>query len=66
MNKPKWKCGVEPCPKCNTTPIAIDTDIGFTIGCSDSNCDNYFIAQSKTLESALIIWNQQARKKVKR
>lgn len=60
MNKYVWKCGVEPCPKCNTTPIAIDTDTGFTIGCGDSNCDNYFIVQDITLERTLLIWNRQA------
>ena len=39
---------------------AIDTDIGFTIGCGNRNCDNYFIAQDITLERALLIWNRQA------
>lgn len=56
------KCGVEPCPMCKKTPLVIDTDLGFTIGCATNNCEYYFVAHGRTLEQALIIWNEKARR----
>ena len=58
----EWKCGVEPCPMCKKTPLAIDTNLGFTIGCVTNSCNYYFVAKDRTLKRALIIWNEKARK----
>lgn len=57
----KRKCGVELCPMCKRTPLAIDTDLGFTIGCATNDCEYWFTAHGSTLERALIIWNEKAR-----
>ena len=58
----KRKCGVEPCPMCKKTPLAIDTGLGVTIGCATNSCKYYFVVKDRTLERALIIWNEKARK----
>jgi hypothetical protein len=58
----EWKCGVEPCPMCKKTPLAIDLDLGVTIGCATNSCNYYFVAKGRTLKQALIIWNEEARK----
>lgn len=62
----KRKCGVEPCPMCKKIPLAIDTDLGFTIGCATNDCEYYFVANERTLEQALIVWNEKAQKEVQK
>lgn len=59
------KCGVEPCPICKKTPIAVETTKGFTIGCGNKACDYFFLAQNRTLELTLIIWNKQTKRILK-